>query len=101
MLFYGNPEKTDFNSIGFKLLWEKEKNININELKKYMIKKPKLKKRIVATVPDATKYYEWIYYTIYLLIYHYFLTEMFYKIYEFQLKLIYTISTQICIWNIL
>ena len=29
LLFRGYPEKTDFNSIGFKLLWEKEKNIKV------------------------------------------------------------------------
>jgi len=58
MLFYGNTEKTDFDSIGFKLLWEKEKDINVNELKKYMHKKPKLKKIVVSTVPGAIEYYK-------------------------------------------
>ena len=38
-LFYANPEKTDFGTLGFKLLWEKEKEINISELKKKMRKK--------------------------------------------------------------
>ena len=33
-LFFGNTEKTDFGSKGFKLLWKKEKNINVTELKK-------------------------------------------------------------------
>ena len=32
-LFYRNPEKTDFNSNGFKLLWEKEKGIEVDSLK--------------------------------------------------------------------
>ena len=32
-LFKGYPYKTDFNSNGFKLLWEKEKNIKVDELK--------------------------------------------------------------------
>ena len=35
-VFIRNAEKTDFNSTGFKLLWEKEKNLNENELKKQM-----------------------------------------------------------------
>ena len=32
-LFYYNSEKVDFNSNGFKLLWEKEKDIYIDKLK--------------------------------------------------------------------
>ena len=35
-LFAGNIDNADFNSIGFKLLWEKEKGIKMNELKKRM-----------------------------------------------------------------
>ena len=42
-LFYRNPEKTDFGSQGFKLLWEKEKDINVNVLQKYMHSKKDLK----------------------------------------------------------
>ena len=56
-LFNGNPEKTDFNSDGFKLLWEKEKNININDLKKWMHRKSKLKEKVIEAVPDAIDYY--------------------------------------------
>ena len=39
-LFIIKPEKTDFNSDGFKLLWEKEKDIEVDELKYLMRKKP-------------------------------------------------------------
>ena len=34
LVFRGNSVNIDFNSRGFKLLWEKEKNINVTELKK-------------------------------------------------------------------
>ena len=57
-LFNGNPEKTEFNSNGFKLLWEKEKDINVDELKKDMQYKSRLKDRIIAAVPDAIDYYK-------------------------------------------
>ena len=43
-LLLGNAEKTDFSSRGFKILWEIEKNIKIDELKKYLRKIPQLKK---------------------------------------------------------
>ena len=36
LLFVENPEMTDFNSSGFKLLWEREKGINVGELKELM-----------------------------------------------------------------
>ena len=42
-LFRWKPEKIDFNSISFKLLWETEKNINEDELRKKMQAKLKLK----------------------------------------------------------
>ena len=29
LLFYGDTEKTIFDSIGFKILWKKEKNIDV------------------------------------------------------------------------
>ena len=35
-LFNGNADRTDFSSLGFNLLWEKEKRIEINELKYQM-----------------------------------------------------------------
>ena len=56
-LFYRNLEKTDFNSDGFKLLWEKEKNIKVDELKEEMRKKPELKEKVIAAIPDATTHY--------------------------------------------
>ena len=58
LLFWKNPEKTDFNSKGFKLLWEKEKGISITKLKEQMRKKPELNERVVAAIPDAVAYYE-------------------------------------------
>ena len=57
MLFQGNPEKTDFSSKGFKLLWKKEKDINVNGLKKMMNYFPELKEKVIAAVPDAIDYY--------------------------------------------
>ena len=53
LLFLGNTHKTDFNSTGFKMLWEREKNIKINELKYWMLMKPELMKRIILAVPEA------------------------------------------------
>ena len=35
-LFQGNAEKTDFGSKGFRLLWEKEKDIRVDKLKYWM-----------------------------------------------------------------
>ena len=58
LLFYGKPEKTDFSSKGFKLLWEKEKDINVYSLKHFMQNKSDLKQKIIAAAPDATAYYE-------------------------------------------
>ena len=52
-LFKGTPEKVDFSSRGFKLLWEKEKNIEKKKLIKKMSKRLDLKKTVVAIVPDA------------------------------------------------
>jgi len=57
-LFNGNTKKTDFNSNGFKLLWEKEKDIYIDKLKEKMQNKPDLKNRVISAVPEAAAYYE-------------------------------------------
>ena len=57
-LFQLNPGKTDFSSNGFKLLWEKEKGINVGELKKLMNCFPELKERMIAAVPDARTYFK-------------------------------------------
>ena len=57
-LFYRNPVKTEFNSNGFKLLWKKEKNINVDALKEKMQNKPDLKNRVISAVPEAAAYYE-------------------------------------------
>ena len=40
LLFIIKPDKTDFNSDGFKLLWEKEKDIEVDRLKEWMQEKP-------------------------------------------------------------
>ena len=56
-LFQGNPEKTDFRSNGFKLLWEREKDIKVDSLKKLMNCFPKPKEKVIAAVPDAIDYY--------------------------------------------
>ena len=58
LLFIGNTEKTDFSSIGFKVLWQREKSIKIDRLKNQMRKKPELKHKVIAVVSDAAKYYE-------------------------------------------
>ena len=58
LLFRGNTEKTDFGLNGFKLLWEKEKDISVDKLKEMMHKKPELKERVVAAVPGAAAYYK-------------------------------------------
>ena len=58
LLFNRKPEKTDFNSKGFKLLWEKEKDIDVGKLKEKMQKKPELKQKIIKAVPDSASYYE-------------------------------------------
>ena len=59
MLFLeGNTEIIDFGSRGFKLLWEKEKYIEIDKLKNKIRDKPELKERIVAVVSDAIEYFE-------------------------------------------
>ena len=60
LLFYKNPEKTDFNSNCFKLLWEKEKDIEVDRLKEYIQRKPELKEKVISAVPDAAAYYKWI-----------------------------------------
>ena len=57
-LFYGKPEKTNFGSNSFKLLWEKEKDINLKELKYLMNKRSMLKIMITTAVPDAIDYYD-------------------------------------------
>jgi len=56
-LFTGYPENTDFNSNGFKLLWMKEKNINVDKLKEKMHDHQELKERVIAAIPDAIDYY--------------------------------------------
>ena len=56
-LFDENTENTDFSSNGFKLLWEREKGINEKELKLWICRKPELKVRVIAAVPDAIDYY--------------------------------------------
>ena len=53
----GNTERTEFDSSGFKLLWEKEKGIITNQLKKCINKKSELKDRVVAAVPEAAAFY--------------------------------------------
>ena len=58
LLFRWKPEKTNFGSKGFKLLWEKEKDISVDKLKEMMHKKPELKERVVAAVPGAAAYYK-------------------------------------------
>ena len=57
-LFNGYNENIEFSSIGFKLLWEKEKDINTDFLKIWMCGKPELREAVVAAVPDAAPYYE-------------------------------------------
>ena len=57
-LFIENPEKTDFNSNGFKLLWENEKNIKVDELKKDMRRNKQIKEMIVTAIPDAEQYFD-------------------------------------------
>ena len=57
-LFHGNAEKVAFGSIGFKLLWKKEKDIKVSLLKEKMQAKLELKEKVVAAVPDAAAYYE-------------------------------------------
>ena len=58
MLFRWNSEKTDFGTKSFKLLWEKDKDVNVHELKKWMCRKPELKEMVVAAVPGAAVYYQ-------------------------------------------
>ena len=53
-----NPDMIDFSSDGFNLLWENEKDINPEKLKVEMCQKSELKDMVVASVPDAEKYYE-------------------------------------------
>ena len=57
-LFNKNPEKADFNSNGFKLLWEREKDIRVDKLKKNLSKVPHLKNMIVAAAPGADQYFD-------------------------------------------
>ena len=56
-LFRWKPEKTNFNSNSFKLLWKMEKNIKIDKLKEYMHKKSELKNKVIAAVAEAVAYY--------------------------------------------
>jgi len=49
---------TDFSSDGFKLLWEKEKNINVEKLKKWIRMKPDLKDKVINAIPEAVEYYD-------------------------------------------
>ena len=58
LLFWLNPEKTDFNSNSFKLLWEKEKDIEVDSLKIWMQKKPALKEKVITAISNAAAYYE-------------------------------------------
>ena len=69
-IFYGNTEKTDFDSNGFKLLWEKEKSINTDELKKYTCRKLYLKDKIVTAIQEAAGYYNWNFILIQLKVFH-------------------------------
>ena len=58
MIFYEDPKKVDFSSKGFKLLWEKEKGINVDELKIWMQSKPEQEVRVVSAAPDAAAYFK-------------------------------------------
>ena len=49
---------TDFDSLGFKLLWEREKDIKVGILKNMICKKSKLKNKIVAAVPSTITHYK-------------------------------------------
>ena len=60
LLFDNNAYKTRFNSQGFKLLWEREKNIKIDILKDKISKKSELKERVIAAVPGAVKFYKYV-----------------------------------------
>ena len=56
-LFYGKPEKIKFDSNGFKLLWQKEKDINIDMLIYMMTNKPELIMIVIVAVLDAEQYF--------------------------------------------
>ena len=57
LLFEGNTDKIDFGSDGFKLLWEREKNMNEGLLKHVIHNKLELKARLMAVL-EAVAYYE-------------------------------------------
>ena len=59
-IFKENIYNIDFGTQAFKLLWEKEKCIEIDKLKKLMKLIPEIKEKLVSSVPDAITYYEWI-----------------------------------------
>ena len=56
-LFNRNTELINFNSNGFKLLWEKEKNIKKYDLEIILRKKPEIKDRLIAAAPEVAKYF--------------------------------------------
>ena len=58
LIFYESTDKADFGSSGFKLLWEKEKNIKVVKLKECICQKSELKKKVLAAIPDAVSFYE-------------------------------------------
>ena len=60
LLFDNNTYKTRFDSLGFKLLWEMEKNIKIDILRDKINKKSELKDRVITAVPEAVKFYKYI-----------------------------------------
>ena len=60
LLFKGSPEKTNFKSRGFMLLWDMEKNIEKEMIREYMRYKPELRDRTVKAVPELAAYYWWI-----------------------------------------
>ena len=56
-LFYGLPEKTDFDSNGFRLLWGKENDIKIDVLNEKMRSKKNLRMTVIAATSDTTSYF--------------------------------------------
>ena len=57
LLESANMEFVNFNKPGFKKLWELEKNINIDMLRKKLRKKLELKSRIIRAVPDSEAFF--------------------------------------------
>ena len=57
LIFMKYSYRTDLGSRGFRLLWDREKSINVDKLQIYMRRYAALKEKIIAIAPDAASYY--------------------------------------------